>query len=121
MGYGRETNCSRFGPTKLRCRTEENSPRSLEPFEPTTHSSSHSNHKFRDSQDNILDRINSELFSFTTTQSDYLPLLSRSEIPHYSGDKDLAKGTYPPAVAFNEGAASDPVLNGGVWNSPLVG
>ncbi|GFT91396.1 transposable element Tcb2 transposase [Trichonephila clavipes] len=29
-------------PTKLRYRTEQSSPKSLEPFEPTTHSSSHS-------------------------------------------------------------------------------
>ncbi|GFS77089.1 hypothetical protein TNCV_3757241 [Trichonephila clavipes] len=42
MGYAREINCSPFAPTKLRYRTEESSPRSLEPFEPTTHSSSHS-------------------------------------------------------------------------------
>ncbi|GFX92540.1 transposable element Tcb2 transposase [Trichonephila clavipes] len=42
MGYARETNFSPFAPTKLRYRTEESSPRSLEPFEPTTHSSSHS-------------------------------------------------------------------------------
>ncbi|GFV71303.1 hypothetical protein TNCV_5032421 [Trichonephila clavipes] len=41
MGYPRETNCSPFAPTKLHYRTEESSPRSLEPFEPTTHSSSH--------------------------------------------------------------------------------
>ncbi|GFX36670.1 putative transposase-like protein [Trichonephila clavipes] len=32
-------------PTKLRYRTEESSPRSLEPFEPTTHSSSHSKYE----------------------------------------------------------------------------
>ncbi|GFW45469.1 hypothetical protein TNCV_3244091 [Trichonephila clavipes] len=31
-----------FVPTKLHYRAEESSPRSLEPFEPTTHSSSHS-------------------------------------------------------------------------------
>ncbi|GFW67488.1 hypothetical protein TNCV_3391591 [Trichonephila clavipes] len=43
MRYARETNCSPFALTKLRYRTEESSPRSLEPFEPTTHSSSHSN------------------------------------------------------------------------------
>ncbi|GFV69834.1 hypothetical protein TNCV_1204191 [Trichonephila clavipes] len=42
MGYARDVNCSPFAPTKLRYRTEESSPRSLEPFEPTTHSSSHS-------------------------------------------------------------------------------
>ncbi|GFU06952.1 hypothetical protein TNCV_503341 [Trichonephila clavipes] len=42
MGYAWETNCSPIAPTKLRYRTEESSPRSLEPFEPTTHSSSHS-------------------------------------------------------------------------------
>ncbi|GFW17999.1 hypothetical protein TNCV_2281031 [Trichonephila clavipes] len=42
MGYARETNCSPFALTKLGYRTEESSPRSLEPFEPTTHSSSHS-------------------------------------------------------------------------------
>ncbi|GFW89351.1 transposable element Tcb2 transposase [Trichonephila clavipes] len=40
--YARATNCSPFAPTKLRYRTEESSPRSLEPFEPKTHSSSHS-------------------------------------------------------------------------------
>ncbi|GFW06670.1 hypothetical protein TNCV_3287711 [Trichonephila clavipes] len=41
--YGsQETNCRPFVPTKLRYRTEESFPRSLEPFEPTTHSSSHS-------------------------------------------------------------------------------
>ncbi|GFU21878.1 hypothetical protein TNCV_3283521 [Trichonephila clavipes] len=44
MGYAQETNCSPFAPTKLRYRIEESSPRSLEPFEPTTHSSSHSKH-----------------------------------------------------------------------------
>ncbi|GFV84546.1 hypothetical protein TNCV_2481601 [Trichonephila clavipes] len=43
MRYSRETNCSPLAPTKLRYRTEESSPRSLEPFEPTTHPSSHSN------------------------------------------------------------------------------
>ncbi|GFY27144.1 hypothetical protein TNCV_2067651 [Trichonephila clavipes] len=43
MGYAREPNCSPFALTKLRYRTEESFPRSLEPFEPTTHSSSHSN------------------------------------------------------------------------------
>ncbi|GFW21088.1 uncharacterized protein TNCV_2703281 [Trichonephila clavipes] len=42
MGYARETHCSPFTPTKLRYRTEESSPRSLEPFDPATHSSSHS-------------------------------------------------------------------------------
>ncbi|GFW31523.1 hypothetical protein TNCV_4419591 [Trichonephila clavipes] len=42
MGYARETNCSPLAPLKLHYRTEESSPRSLEPFEPTTHSSSHS-------------------------------------------------------------------------------
>ncbi|GFX69395.1 histone-lysine N-methyltransferase SETMAR [Trichonephila clavipes] len=42
MGYARETSCSPFASTKLRYITEESSPKSLEPFEPTTHSSSHS-------------------------------------------------------------------------------
>ncbi|GFS91303.1 hypothetical protein TNCV_1307101 [Trichonephila clavipes] len=41
MEYARETNCSPFAPFKLRYRTEESSPRSLEPFDPTTHPSSH--------------------------------------------------------------------------------
>ncbi|GFV89109.1 hypothetical protein TNCV_4913081 [Trichonephila clavipes] len=52
MGYALETNSSPFAPTKLHYRTEEISPRSLEPFEPPTHSSSHSN-----------DHINLELIS----------------------------------------------------------
>ncbi|GFW81421.1 hypothetical protein TNCV_377691 [Trichonephila clavipes] len=47
MGYARETNCSPFTPTKLSYRTEDSSPRNLEPFEPTTHSSSHSNRSLK--------------------------------------------------------------------------
>ncbi|GFY27025.1 hypothetical protein TNCV_931661 [Trichonephila clavipes] len=42
-GHARETNCSLFVPTNLRYKTEESSPRSFGTFEPTTHSSSHSN------------------------------------------------------------------------------
>ncbi|GFT40391.1 paired domain-containing protein [Trichonephila clavipes] len=42
MGYARETNCSPFALTKFHFTTEESSPRNLEPFEPTTHLSSHS-------------------------------------------------------------------------------
>ncbi|GFW70860.1 hypothetical protein TNCV_3366101 [Trichonephila clavipes] len=46
MGYARETNCSPFALNKLHYRAEESSPRSLEPFELTTHSSSHSKHGY---------------------------------------------------------------------------
>ncbi|GFY34512.1 transposable element Tcb2 transposase [Trichonephila clavipes] len=119
-----QTNCSPFAPTKLRYRTEESSPRSLEPFEPTTHSSSHSDNDdleiaIRRLGENISEALIEASKPKFKQPSLKLPSEIKAKIRHRNRIRKFWQCTRDPAVKSEFRTLSREGALGSVANHPL--